>query len=189
MAHPLQVQKVIDAHVKHKSETAKELASSGSAVDHGHLNPHEGALADASYTSMRRLRSELDPVSINSRASEFDILVGMLGALALPRSQRLDLTPDEMAEKFWACPAITVKHVEVSCKTNQGLHTLERVLLRSLRLLPSLEELNGTSASGCAKQRDDLKASTSAGQQDRDFLDGLFKWIERKLPSLAGGRG
>ena len=51
-----------------------------------------------------------------------------------------DMPPTELVECLFACPALSVKYVEVSCKTNHQIHHFERILLRSLRLLSLAEQ-------------------------------------------------
>ena len=43
----------------------------------------------------------------------------------------------DIYEALLACPALGIKYVPVSCRTNYQIHVCERVLLRALKLLPT----------------------------------------------------
>ena len=45
------------------------------------------------------------------------------------------MPPTEIWERLMACPCITIKYTELSCKTNHNVHSFERVLMRALRQL------------------------------------------------------
>ena len=70
----------------------------------------------------------------------------------------LDMPPTELVECLFACPALSVKYVEVSCKTNHQIHHFERILLRSLRLLSLAEQGRAATA-----RTDGLGKSTAQG--------------------------
>ena len=45
------------------------------------------------------------------------------------------MPPTEIWERLMACPCITIKYTELSCKTNHNVHSFERVLMRALHQL------------------------------------------------------
>ncbi|KAL1530523.1 hypothetical protein AB1Y20_001424 [Prymnesium parvum] len=96
-------------------------------------------LSESVFKSLQRLRNELDPLHLTTTpCPDLDVLIGSIAALLHAGLGNVD---DEY-ERLLACPAITVKYVEVSCRTNEEIRTLERVTLRALDLLPPLSELS-----------------------------------------------
>ena len=72
--------------------------------------------------------------------TELDVLIGTLACLEHSVAQSIDSTVvAEIHEALLACPALAIKYVCVSCKTNHQVHMCERVLLRAMRLLPTGE--------------------------------------------------
>ena len=96
-----------------------------------------GGISTAVHRTLLKLKSELDPmrVSRGSPITEVDLFTAVFACLEHPLAEKMDIEPNDLAEAFLSCPAIGIKYVEVSCKTNHQIHLMERVVLRSLRLL------------------------------------------------------
>ena len=67
-------------------------------------------------------------------------------ALRTPEAASLEEPAEEMWERLLACPALGVKYMEVSCKTNRQIHSLERVIVRALLRLQSADSEGGSVA-------------------------------------------
>jgi hypothetical protein len=135
-----------------------------------------GGLTQSETRSMQRMRSTLDPTSFGgTRASDLDMLIGSLAALDHPLAQALegDLTATDLMECIYTCPALPVKYVEVSCKTNRQIHVLERILMRSMRLLPT-----------AAANEGGRKATASAGQGTGGLIERIGDFF---LKGASGG--
>ena len=103
-----------------------------------------GGLDDAQFHAMVKLRNEFDPMRGGiggGGMSDFEVLTAVTAAVGHAQASRIEEpSAGELHEALLACPALALKYVEVSCKTNHNIHTLERVLLRSLKLLPSADK-------------------------------------------------
>ena len=97
-----------------------------------------GGLTHAQFNALSKLRAEFDPLRVSGTSpTDLEVLTGFYAAIEHPAAQKLEEpSAEDLHEALLACPALAVKYVEVSCRTNYQMHTLERVLLRSLRLLP-----------------------------------------------------
>jgi len=96
-----------------------------------------GGISTATHRALLKLKSELDPmrVSRGMPITEVDLFTAVFACMEHPLAEKMEIEPGDLAEAFLSCPAIGIKYVEVSCKTNHQIHLLERVVLRSLRLL------------------------------------------------------
>ena len=107
--------------------------------------------------ALTKLRAELDPMRVGSAAcSALEAITAIRTAIAHPMASNADVPAAELQEALQACPALTIKYVEVSCKTNANMHTLERIMLRAVAssvLVPS--------AASSAKRRSDNRSADS----------------------------
>ena len=111
-----------------------------------------GGLDETQFHAMVKLRNELDPMRGGiggGGMSDLDVLTAVIAAVEHQLAARIEQpSAGELHEALLACPALAVKYVEVSCKTNHNIHAMERVLLRSLKLLPTadrtLKKSNGS---------------------------------------------
>lgn len=135
-----------------------EMPSTAPPADEDRL----GGVSAAEYLALQQLRAALDPVALSSSScTEYELLLGAMAALRHPLAHRAEVPPAEVLEGLFACPALAVKYVGVSCRTNEQVRSLERVLLRSIRLLPSAEKVGGKArrkASGGAQDGSGLLA-------------------------------
>jgi len=134
-------------------------------------------LSDDAYNSSKRLRSELDPLRVTaSHCTDHDTIVACYSAMLHAGIPNVE---DEL-ERLLACPALGLKYVEVSCRTNQDVHLLERVSLRALRMLPPLDSLkvNGAKINAMAQaQLAGMKKEDEPPKGPLGFLGDIFGGI------------
>ena len=118
-----------------------------------------GGISEREHKAVLKLKAALDPMSLakggGAGCTELDVLIGTLACLEHSAAQSMDSALlAEIHEALLACPALAIKYVPVSCKTNHHVHMCERVLLRALKLLPTGER---------AEMRRSAKARAAGG--------------------------
>jgi len=136
------------------------------------------------YKALQRLRNELDPLHVSaSHCTDADAVRGAVCAL-----RHCGMLRSELFEQLLLCPAVGLKYVEVSCRTNLDVPKLERMLLLSLRHLPSLEAIRGGTGKRGKKGRGSAAASELLEKIGLGGVGGL-DFIFDALPSWLGGGG
>lgn len=197
MAHPLL--RLVEAIVAERKSIEDSWSSSGvkhekakvsvggTTVEADEAEDKEelAGLSNAVSKSIAKLKADLDPMRVSkSTTSERELLTAILACLEHPLAEAHDTPPTEIAEALFACPALGVKYVEVSCKTNHQIHLLERLVLRALRLLPTPDAaLRDTSKRKAAKAGEPLNPLDMLGQS----LSSLFGGGSACVKERSGG--
>ena len=95
------------------------------------------------YLAILALKAQLERTS---KSSERDVLLGAYAALSSPLADLSDVPAHELWERVLACPAVSIKFLEVSCKTNHQMQMLERVVCRTVLRLPAKESVGPKSS-------------------------------------------
>jgi len=131
-------------------------------------------IGEREYATVVKLRDELaDPGSKGRICSNTDLLTGTHAVLTSELAEDAEAA-SELYEQLQACPALGVKYVEISCKTNHQIHMLERVLLRTLRLLQAPDAPLGEASRSPAKGGD--------AARDADFLQNIGNFFTSLVP-------
>ena len=149
----------------------------GAAADE---NAEVGGISADVHRALLKLRAELDPMRVSrAHASELELLTGLLACLEHPLAEKLsdEYPASDLAEAVFACPALALKYVEVSCKTNHQIHLLERTLVRALRLLPLPD----------GQQRARKKQAKEAANTGPGPLEKLGQSLTNLFGGIGGG--
>lgn len=110
-----------------------------------------GILAGVSarqYKAMQKLKAEFDPMNLargsGQSCTDLDVLIAVHACVEHSVASAIESpSASDIYEALLACPALGIKYVPVSCRTNYQIHVCERVLLRALKLLPTEERKAG----------------------------------------------
>ena len=158
-------------------ESANESRAAG--LD---FNEVQSVSAEAAK-SMQRLRAELDPLHVAaSHCTDRDALLGAVTAMAESGQMPGVLhdgvfSPPTQWEKLMACNALTVKYVELSCRTNTHVHILERVALRAVHQLPTAAELAAAERRRRGRRGSSASRAGAAGAAAGDFFDEMLSFV------------
>ena len=175
--------KLIDGIISERKriEESWQSAGGGARADKGEDKAEDIAgISSATFRAIVKVRNELDTMRVGrSHAPEEELLRGLLAALEHPLAEKSDPPAADLAEALFACPALGIKYLEVSCKTNHQIHLLERVALRSMRLLPTPDGAVAPRAAGAGADAAGAGADASASM-------GPLEYVGSSLSSLFG---
>lgn len=139
--------KLVDAVVAERKRCEESFTASaaaktsvGNSKAGGEEDEEMIGLPSAVHRSIAKLKTELDPMRVSkSTATEAELLSALLACLEHPLAEKSEVSAGDLFEAIFCCPALGLKYMEISCKTNHQVHMLERLVVRSLRLLPASE--------------------------------------------------
>jgi hypothetical protein len=132
------LRKLCDDVIKtHKAtEAAAKLSAFFSVAGSVSRFTQETGMSEQEYLLVEKLHAALDPIrGMSVHMGEATLLHAIYALLNTPYFDAGCMPPTEIWERIMACPCITIKYIELSCKTNHNVHSFERVLMRALRQL------------------------------------------------------
>ena len=132
------LRKLCDDVIKtHKAaEAAAKMSAFFSVAGSVSRFTQETGMSEQEYLLVEKLHAALDPIrGMSVHMGEAALLHAIYTLLNTPYFDAGCMPPTEIWERIMACPCITIKYIELSCKTNHNVHSFERVLMRALRQL------------------------------------------------------
>jgi len=175
--------KLCDAIVADRRRVEDSWATEGATVDSEDGQKTDiGGISTAVNRTLLKLKSELDPMRVTRSSggtSEVELFTAIFACLEHPLAEKSDVPPMDIFEALFSCPAVGVKYVEVSCKTNHQVHLLERTVLRAVRLLASPDG---------QQQRRKAKGASKEGPGAFDALKQAWAGVWPFGADTCGGR-